>query len=194
MTQGMTVIEAVVWIAVFVSVMLALTSSIIYFYRTSNYAIQQSSAIASAQHGIDLIVRTMREASYASNGAYPIVSLAANDLKFYADVDNDLGVEKVHYYLQGTVLMKGLIEPTGDPPAYTGAEVSSVVSDNVRNQSQGVAVFTYYDKNGAQIVDYSKIGAVRFIAANVLVDVDPNKTPVPLSLRSSAALRNLVGH
>lgn len=189
----MTVIEASVWIAVFLSAMLALTTSVLYLYRTSNYTIQQAAATASAQHGIDLMVRTIREASYASNGAYPVISLAANDLKFYADVDGDLGVEKVHYYLSGTLLIKGLVDPTGDPPVYTGAEATSTISDYVRNIAQNTPLFTYFDKNGNQVNNYTKIGDVRFVTADLLIDVDPNRTPVPVDLRSSAAMRNLVG-
>lgn len=192
-TRGMSLLEVVVWIAIFISAMLALTSSILFFYRTSNYAIQQAAATASAQHGIDLMVRTVREASYASNGAYPIVSLAGNDLKFYAEVDGDPGIEQVHYYLSGTTLMKGVVEPTGDPAVYTGAENVSTVSDNVRNIEQSTLLFTYYDKNGALMSNYSKIGDVRYVSATLLVDVDSSRSPTPLSLRSSAAMRNLIG-
>ena len=193
-TRGMTIVESVVWIAMFVAAMLALTTSVLYFYRTSNYAIQQSSAIASAQHGIDLMVRTIREASYASNGAFPVVSFGANDFRFYVEDDGDFGIEQVHYYLSGTTLKKGVIEPTGDPAVYTGGEATSTVSDYVRNIAQATSLFTYYDKNGAQISDYTKIGDVRFVTASLLIDVDTSKTPVPLSLRSSAAMRNLIGH
>lgn len=190
----MGLLEVVVWIAVFTSAMLALTSSVLYFYRTSNYAIQQGAATASAQHGIDLMVRTIREASYAGNGAYPVVSLGDNDLKFYAEIDGDSGIELVHYYLSGTSLMRGVIKPTGDPSVYTGAETIAVVSDNVRNVVLGTSLFSYYDKNGALVSDFAKIGDVRYVSATLLVDVDPIRSPTPLSLRSSAAMRNLIGH
>ena len=192
-TRGMTMIEATVWIGVFTSAMLALTTSVLYFYRTSNYTIQQSTATASAQRGIDSMVRTIREASYASNGAYPVVSLAENDFRFYADVDSDLGIERVRYYLSGEQLFKGIIEPTGDPAIYSGAEATSTISDYVENLNKSTALFTYYDKNGAPITNYTKIADVRFVAANLLIDVDTQKTPIPLSLRSTAAMRNLIG-
>lgn len=191
---GISLIETMVWISVFTSAMLALTSSVIYFYRTSNYTIQQASATVSAQRGIDLMVRTVREASYASNGAYPVVSLAGNDLRFYADIDGDFGIEQVHYYLSGTSLLRGVIEPSGDPAVYTGIETVSIVSQDVRNIAQSTVIFTYYDKNGTLISNYARIGDVRYISARLLVDVDPNKSPTPLSLNSSAALRNLIGH
>src|SRR3989338_991772 len=192
--RGMGLLEAVVWVAVFTSAMLALTSSVLYFYRTSNYSVQQGAATASAQRGIDLMIRTIREASYASNGAYPVVSLGNNELKFYAEIDGDSGIELVHYYLSGTSLVRGTVEPSGDPFVYTGAEATSTVSDNVRNVILGTSLFSYYDKNGTLVSDYAKIGDVRYISATLLVDVDPVRSPTTLSLRSSAAMRNLIGH
>ena len=64
----------------------------------------------------------------------------------------------------------------------------------MQNIPQSSALFTYFDKNGTQINNYTKIGDVRFITANLLIDVDTNKTPTPLNLRTSAAMRNLIGH
>lgn len=193
-SSGMTLIESVVWVMVFAAAMIALTSSVLYFYRTSNYAIQQASAVSSAQRGIDLMIRTIREASYAANGSYPIISLAQNDLKFYANIDSTvLSTQKVHYYLSGTSLIKGVIYASGDPPVYSGAEATSTLSDNVRNIAQATNLFAYYDKNGALMTDLTKIGDVRFVTATLLVDVDPNRSPAPLTLRSSAAMRNLIG-
>jgi hypothetical protein len=178
----------------FVVIMSAIMTSILYFYRVSSYTIQEATAVTSAQHGIDAMVRTMREAAYASNGAYPIVSIAANDIVFYSDVDSDSAIERVHYYLSGTNLYQGILNPSGDPPAYSGTESVSVISDYVRNTLQSVKVFSYYDTSGVLITDYTKIGSVRFVSVNVGVDVDTNKTPTPIYLRSSAALRNIVGH
>jgi len=191
-------IEMLVYITVFIFVMLALVMSVRYFYRTSNYSIQQAQATASAQRGIDKVMRVVREAAYASNGSYPIISFGPNDFKFYADIDTDSFVEKVHYYVASTTassasLIEGAIQPSGDPPVYTGAEATSTLSNYVHNLDQGVATFTYYDQNGAQITDYTKVASVRFVTINMVVDVDPNRTPTILTLRSSAALRNLVG-
>ena len=192
--RGMTFIEALVWIAVFTMVMLALTSSILYFYRTSNYTIQQASAISSAQKGIEALMKIVREASYASNGAYPVVAIATSSFTFYADVDSDSAIERVHYYLQSNTLIKGTLDPSGDPPAYSGVEATSTIAEDLRNTILNVPVFTYYNKTGVQISDYTRIADVRFVSVTIHVDVDPVKTPTPIFLRSSAAMRNLVGH
>ena len=189
----MTLIEAMVWIAMFTATMGAIVSSVIYFYRTSNFAIEEASAISSAQRGMDLMVRTIREASYASNGAYPIASIATSSFTFYADIDSDTAVERVHYFLNGRNLVKGVADPSGDPPAYPATEATTSISESVRNNDQNVPLFTYYDENGAQMSDYTKIADVRFVTLNVIVDIDPNRTPTTTALRSSAALRNLAG-
>src|SRR3989338_7939564 len=106
--RGMTFIEALIWVALFTLVILALVASILYFYRTNRYAIEQSNAVTFSQKGIGKMVRVIREAAYSSEGAYPIVSIAANDFIFYADIDNDPLIEKIHYYLSGTDLIEGI--------------------------------------------------------------------------------------
>lgn len=180
----------------FVAAMLALTSSVLYFYRSSNYALQQSSAISSAQRGIDNLVKSIRAASYASNGSYPIVSVGAHDIRFYEDDDTDAAIEQVHYYVSGSALYKGVVDLSGDPAVYGSVEATSTISDNVRNldATVGTTTFTYYDDTGAQITNYANTGKVRFVTVTLEVDVDPSKSPTPLVLRSSAALRNLIGH
>ncbi|MBI5470646.1 hypothetical protein HY968_05025 [Candidatus Kaiserbacteria bacterium] len=188
----MTFIETVVWIAVYTAAMIALATSVLYFYRTASYSIEQASAVASAQHGIDVMVRSIREASYASNGAYPIVSMSSNDLVFYANIrKNDPLVQRIHYYVVGTTIMQGVLEPSGDPPIYSGSEDVTIVAPYVQNIAVSTTTFTYYDSSGLKISDYAKIASVRFISVNVVVDINPNNQPVQLTLRSSTALRNL---
>lgn len=191
-SRGMTIIEMLVWVAVSTFVMIALTSSLLYFYRTNSYTIQQSHAIASAQRGIDQMMRVTREITYSVNGAYPIVSIGASEFQFYADVDADAPAEKLRFFVNSTNLMRGVVEPTADMAnPYTGAEEQSVLSEYVRNLLQSVTTFRYYDENGAEITNYANIADVRFVTVNIVVNVDPNKLPNELTLRSSAALRNL---
>lgn len=180
-----------VWIGVLISVMLALSSSILYFYQTNRFGIDQASAIASAQRGMDSMVRTIREAAYSSNGAYPVVSLSANEFTFYADVNNDGYAERVRYFLQNNALKYGLISPVvGTTNPYSGTESVATTSLYVRNDV-GTPLFQYYDQNGAILSSYTAIDDVRFVIATLVVDTDVNKEPDAVTLRSSAALRNI---
>jgi len=184
-------IEVIVWVSVLAMVLLALTTSLLYFYRVNKYAIEQASAVLSAQHGVEKVIRTIREAAYSSQGAFPVVSIGANDFVFYSDTDADSLIEKVHYYVSGTGLMEGITNAIGDPPVYTSPEVLSTISDYVRNLDQGVATFRYYDVSGAEITNYTQWEKVRFVKVSIAVNVDPNKLPSQLILNSSAAMRNL---
>ena|SRR3989338_2889705 len=187
----MTLIEAVVWISILTGVLLALTTSLLYFYRVNKYAIEQSGAVTSAQGGIDKLVRVIREAGYSSEGAFPVVSIAPNEFVFYADVDADPLIERVRLYIEGTNLTQGVTDAAGDPPSYASAETASTLAEYVRNLDQGVTTFRYYDGSGAEITDYAQWAKTRFVHVNIAVNVDPNRLPNQLTLSSSAALRNL---
>lgn len=191
MQNGMTLIETVVWVAVTTSAMLAIVTSVQYFYRTNNYTVEQASAVTSAQRGIESMVKTMREAAYASTGAYPIMSISTSSVAFYADIDSDPFVERLRFFVEGSALKRGVVDPVGDPPVYSSAEVISTLSDNVRNLDQGISTFRYYDVNGNLMTDLSDIAALRFIEATVVVNINPTRMPNQFTLRSTAALRNL---
>jgi len=192
--RGLTMLEVIVWVSVFTFVLGAIVISIIYFYRTNTYTLSQATAVSSGQRGLDNMMRVIREAAYASDGAYPIISMAEDQFSFYADVDSEPSIEKIRYFLQGTSLIEGIVEPSGDPPVYAGSETTSTIAEYIRNIAQATSTFTYYDKNGALMTDYSKIVDVRFVTVKLVIDVDTKNLPPELTLRSSAGMRNLVGY
>jgi len=187
----MTYIETIVWIAIFISATIALGSSLIYFYHTAHYSIEQSAAVASVQHGMDTMIRAIREASYGSDGSYPIASIATSSITFYAHVNPQSPyVQKVRFYIDGTSLMEEITEPSGDPPTYGAAKTVSKLADYVQNLALSTTTFSYYNNSGVLITDFTKIGSVRFVTANVIVDVNINDQPNRLTLRTSTSLRN----
>lgn len=190
--RGLTVVETTVFVFVFVVLIIAIVSSTRYAYRGERFAFEQADATRSARSGIERAVRDIREASYADDGAYPIIEIATSTMSFYSDADNDGKVERIRYFLDGTNFRKGVIISSGDPPAYAVlSESVSLVSDNVRNAVIGTPTFTYYDKGGALMSDYTKIGDVGFVLVRMVVNVHPERTPEDYELRSSAALRNV---
>lgn len=192
--RGMTFIEVLVWISVFTAAMLAIVTTLLYFYRTNSYTLEQADAVTSAQRALEQSVRTIREAAYSSQGAFPMYSIAANDFVFYADIDSDPLIERVHYFLQGTTLMRGILEPTGSPPDYAGSETTSVIAEYVRNTAQSISTFRYYDELGSEITNYTNWTSVRFVTVHLAVNVNVATLPNQLTLSSSAAIRNLIGH
>src|SRR3989344_1199912 len=189
--RGMTLIETVVWVAITTSIMLAIITSVQHFYRTNTYAVEQSAAISSAQRGIESMIKTIREAAYSSNGAYPIIALATSSISFYADIDSDPFIERLRFFVEEGSLKRGVIDPSGDPPVYTSTETISSLSDFVRNVDQNMTTFQYYDLNGSLMTDLGDISEVRFIEVTIIVNINPYRLPNQFTLRSTAAMRNL---
>jgi len=189
--RGFTLIETLVLVFVFIMIVTAIVSSLRYVYRGQRFAFEQADATRSARTGIERAVRDIREASYADNGAYPIVSMATSSLTFYSDYDNDNKIERIRYFLDGTNFQRGIVESSGDPPVYaTSSESVSIVSDNVRNESVGTSLFTFYDTAGAELSDFSEIDNLTFVVVRLVVNLHPERAPDDFELRSSAALRN----
>ena len=184
--------ETIVVLALFIIIIGALVSSIKFFYRSNRYSLEQTYAVNSARIGIQQMVKYIREAAFSDEGSYPVISMAPSSFSFYSNVDQDVFVEKVRYFLNGTDLDKGVIKSSGDPLIYdSNNEVISVVSDNVRNNADSVVLFSYFDSSGAQITNMASTTDLRFVTINMVTDTDVTQLPSSFTLRSSATLRNV---
>lgn len=190
-SRGMTLLETLVWVSITSMALLAINNSVLYFYRTNSYAVEQALAVTSAQRGINSMIKEMREAAYSSTGAWPIIAMSDSSFSFYADIDEDPFIERIRYSIEGNDLVRGIVDPSGDPPVYTNPESVSVISDKVRNTEQGVFAFRYYDRDGELMTDLTRIAEVRFVEATIVVNINPNRLPNQFTLRSTAAFRNL---
>lgn len=87
-------------------------------------------------------------------------------------------------------LKKGVIRPSGSPAVYSAAQENlSTISSYVRNAPP---VFTYYDGNGNQITDDPAIlRDTKMMKLDMIVDVDPNRSPNSYDLEQWVQMRNL---
>jgi hypothetical protein len=178
-------------IAVSTAAMVAIVTSVLYFYRTNAATVEQAFAIDSARKGVEFVVRDLREATYSEEGAYPIVSAGPTSLTFYSDIDRDSSVERIRYFLDGTNLKKGVTDAFGDPLTYDGGlETISLISDSVRNGALGVPIFSFFDSAGNSI-DGTAVTEVSFVTINLTVNINPSRLPEDFTLRSSTTLRNV---
>jgi len=191
-TGGLSLIEMLITLTIFSLIMVTVSSSVLYFYRTNSNALEQSFALSSARKGVELLVRDIREASYSDDGAFPIVSIGVNSMTFYSDTDRDANIERMRYFLEGTTLKKGTLEASGNPPKYNDIdEVIITVSEDVRNGEDGVDVFNYFDNTNKEIKNFNNVTDVAFVSVNLIVNINPTRLPREFTLRSSATIRNL---
>ena len=190
--KGFTLLETVIVLAILVIVMGALVSSIRFFYRSNTHALEQSFAINSARIGVEKMVRDIRETAFSDEGTYPVISMATSSFSFYSDIDEDIFVEKIRYFIDDTDLNKGVVNSSGDPLTYDdNNEIVSLVSDNIRNNSESVVLFSYSNASGTPITNMASTTDLRFVTVEMIVNVNPARLPNNFTLRSSATLRNV---
>ncbi|MGD0328728.1 MAG: type II secretion system protein [Minisyncoccia bacterium] len=189
--NAFTLIETIVVVAITALIFVTLGSLLTYFYKTNAYTLQQATAVAQARQGVEDAMRYLREASYGSDGSYPIASVATSSITFYANVNNDFVIERVTYILINGTLYRVVAEPSGNPPSYVGATIAtSTIATSVINASS-TPMFSYFDNTGALLstpINISKISSIKTV---VVVDVNVNRAPVAFTLSGGATLRNL---
>lgn len=195
MQQGFSFVEALVVVSIFTMTIGVLLGSVILFYRSNTYAIEQAFAVENARRGVEVMVRDIREASFSDEGQYPVISADDNELWIYSDIDRDDNVERVRFFLDTTTneFTKVTTNSAGSPPTYaSGTSATSTVADNVRNIEQNMPIFEYFDSSGAQLATSSmNVTDIAFIRVNMVVNINPLRLPNEFVLRSSATMRNL---
>ncbi len=193
-SRGFTLVETVVAIAIYTILMLIVTSSIQTLYQVNGYQMAQSEEIDSARRGLVTWVRDAREMTFADAGAFPLVVVENYRLGFYSDIDRDDYVEYVEYSLSSTTLVKNTYNPSGTPLTYstTTPDQTETLSIFVQNLDQGQPMFSYSNASGTTLVSPSaSISDIRYLQMNLIVNIDPIRSPGEFMLRGSAAPRNL---
>jgi prepilin-type N-terminal cleavage/methylation domain len=190
--RGFTFVEMMVVIAVFTVLSLAVMNSIATFYRFNAYSIAQSAEVEQARQGVELMIRDIREMTFADDGSFPLITKDEYEIAFYSDIDRDDSVELVEYVLTGTVLEKRVYDAVDATYDTTTPDATFLISDFVQNNLETTPIFNYYDASGTEMLPGDPVTDARYVEMNVIVNVDPVRNPGEYALRSSAALRNLL--
>lgn len=196
--KGFTMLETLVAISVF-----TLASIIVFIFVRQGYQVQRFSfegerAVSSSQRGIETMIKELREVVPSSVGAYPIEKADYDEIIFFADFDRDNAVERVRYYIEGTKLKKGVIEPTTNPISYpTSNEITTVIAEGVRNGELNMHTFKYFNGNwpgddvNNPIASPANPTLVKHVAIQLRIDIIPYQSPTQIDIRSEVNLRNL---
>ena len=192
---GFTLVELVVALFIF--------SLIAYgiIFLTSNIftaATGQTSLLADTDQARKLafqIVNELRNATYGSDGGYPLNTAQDQQIVFYTNVDTDVNPERVRYYVQNSKLYRGVSEWNGS--AYDVAHEQVVLVQNDLGVGTNPVFYYYADtytgsSSQASLVQPVSIAQVKYIKINLqLVNVaGANKTNT-YTVSSSASFRNL---
>jgi len=190
----MTLVELLVTVALFTLMMLVITNGIAAMYKYNAYTFAQAYQVENARNGMQELIRDIREMTFADNGTFPLAEMEPHLIGFYSDIDRDDSVEYVRYELvASTTLTKRVFNATGTPPTYnlTTPDESITLSQHVQNFTMGSSTFRYYDQSGGEVTTLAGLTDVRYIVAEIIVNIDPVRDPGQFMLRSSATLRNI---
>lgn len=153
-------------------------------------------SVDQANSSLNQMVREMRSMSPSENGSYPLVLADDQSIEFYGDYDHDDVVEKIRYSIEGTNLVKGIVEPTGSPAVYSDtSEKTKIITDNVTNGAN--ALFTYFNKDWpADVVNNPmtsslRISDTRIIRITISVNANNNRPGQVYNLESYVNIRTL---
>jgi type II secretory pathway pseudopilin PulG len=143
----------------------------------------------SIQKALKIIGSEIRSASPSAFGSYPLSQTSTSSITFYSDIDNDDLTEKIRYFLEGSILKKGVIKPVDDK---TYSSDKEVVKDFILNISSATtSIFNYYDKTNTLLETPTDTSLVKLIKINIITDHDPLKLPSPLSMSTQIFIRSL---
>jgi prepilin-type N-terminal cleavage/methylation domain-containing protein len=193
--KGMTIIEMLVTLAIVAVVMMAVSSFAVSIFKSNSYSMAATSGPFDASSILHIMVKELRTASQANDGSYALAQVATNTISFFSDINGDGLKEKIRYFLSGNTMKRGVIVPSGNPLVYNSAvETVSIMVNNVKNTTS-TNIFDYYDDSydgtTAALSQPITVTNVRLIKIVFLIDLDPNRSPIPTLFSSVVALRNL---
>lgn len=194
-SRGFSLAEIVVVVGITGLIMAAISSFQVNIINNNKYSMDSLSSAQDARSILRTMAKELRSASPGGNGSFTIVQAATNTISFFSDIDGNGTKEQVRYFVTSTTLKKGLIAPTGSPLTYVPAnEVISTLAYNVKNNATS-SFFEYYDNTYAgtssPLVQPVNVTQVRLVKINLIIDADPNKSPIPRTYTSQVSLRNL---
>ncbi len=194
--KGMTLLEIAIAGLISVMVIAAFSVFFLYFFQSYQFSFEENLAISEAERGMRTILRYARVAKTADNGSYALVTTNDQEFAFYSNIDQDTDTERVRYFLDGTALKQGIIEPSGIPLSYpTESEKVKTIIDYVRNDAN--PVFYYYngswpaDTANNPLTPANRLLETRLIKVFLQVKVSNQSLPEVIDITSSVQLRNL---
>lgn len=184
-------IEMLTVIAIIGIIVPVLYGSIISLYRQQGQTIARALALSEATQGVRDIVRDVRAAVYGENGALPLVAIATSSLTLYADTDFDGRVERVRYFLNGSTVQKGVVEPTATSSYVLATETLETLATNITNGQTATPVFRYYSATSTEITSSASILNIRRVTVELVAESRFSGEVTYVTLRSAASIRNL---
>ena len=195
-TYGFTLVEVLVAMFTFALLAALVAGFAVYYFQSYNFSFEENQQVGIAQSGLTTMIREIREARLADNGAYAIEQALDDSFTFFADVTNDGRSDRIRYFINGNELQKGVTEPTAVPVTYPAAneQIKTVVT-NV--DMAGTPIFTYYngewpdDTANNPLAVGSRLLNTRFVDVKLRINIQSTIGAQAFNLSSGVTIRSL---
>ena len=192
--KGFSLIEILVVIFIVGLVSIVISSFFVDIFSLSRIIGSDLSTQQEVRVALKQISSELRSTSPSSTGSYPIAEASSTSLTFYSDIDDDGLKERLRYFLQNSVIKKGVLKPTGNPLTYNPA--NETVVDLIRGvYATTTPIFSYYDSSydgaSSPLSQPVTTTAVRLIKIVITAQSDPSKAPAPFTMTTGVTLRNI---
>lgn len=192
--SGFTLIEILVTIAVLGIVVVLIGNFSGDTFFLSNMFQSSLNMADEARRIIRPMANEIRSASPSASGAFSIETATDTTFTFFSDIDNDTVPERVRYFLNGTIIQKGVTEPVGIPALYPDED--EIITDVIHGiQNGALPIFEYYDTNynglTTPLIQPVTTSDVRLIKIIFIIDTDVNRPPAETTITTQVSLRNL---
>lgn len=147
-----------------------------------------------ARHAIKRMSAEIRILSPSSIGAYPLEQAGTSTLTFYSNVDTDPEKERVRYFIKNNALIRGEIQPTGNPLTYNQATEATTTIVRALINNSSTPLFSYhtdaYAGTSSPLVAPFTISIVRLIKIAIYTQND-SATTSPNIYTTQVSFRNL---
>jgi len=194
--KGFTLIEILVSSALLVIIGAGYLSLQYLMSKSQVVVFNSYLSVEEANSILTQMINEIRNARQSDDGAYMLDTANDQEIIFYSDINANGIVERVRYTLSGNQLIKGVTEPTGNPPTYDlTKEKVAVVSSNIRNGT--APIFYYYNKDWPTDTTNNPLPSANRISDTTLIKVilrentNPNSPNTDYVMESEATLRML---
>jgi prepilin-type N-terminal cleavage/methylation domain-containing protein len=195
--KGMSLVELLITISIFTIGIAGFSLLMLNSWRLNSFVLESGQATNEANRAIDIISKDLRKARPGDNGEYPIKQGENFDLTFYANVDDDPEVERIHYFLDNSEnLKRGVTQPLATIPVTypSGDDSVQTIARYIVNKTSSEPIFFYYDKNypdSSALTTPITLTEARLIRIHLWVNIKPITAPENVNLESFVEVRNL---
>lgn len=194
--KGYTLLELILAIFLFSSIVGFVSFFFLSYLRAYSFSFEHQRIINEAQGGMTQMIREIRKIRNGDNGSWPIIQADDYSFVFYADVTNDGRTDRVRYFLDGTELKRGVIEPTAVPVSYPPQqETITTIARFV--QATSSAMFRYYngdwpgDTINNPLPPSQRILNTRFVEITLTIYPTNQSVAKPFTLSSGVTIRSM---